>query len=151
VKDPQTRAILQDIVRRESRSLLLYTADAFPWTTSDGEPRLAALRQAIREVADAVTALGRFLLKSRVTPPPAGAYPASFTSLNFVALSYLVPRLIEAERRSTAALEADLRQIKDAAGREHAAALLAHKQHALKALGSLLAPAGAEPSPSPAS
>jgi hypothetical protein len=145
--DPQTGAILQDVLRRERRSLLLYTGDAFPWTTADGEPRLAALRRAIREVGDSVTALGRFLLKNRVTPPPGGAYPASFTSYNFIALSFLVPRLIESERRSVAALEADLARIKDAAAKAPVAALLAHKKHALAALESLQAPAGAEPPP----
>jgi hypothetical protein len=143
--EPQTRAILEDVVRRESRSLLVYVGDAYPYTNSDGEPRLAALRRAIKEVASAVVELGRFLLKNRVTPPPLGAYPASFTAYNFVALSFLVPRLIDAERRSVAALEADLKQIKGAAAKEQVAALLAHKQHALTILEGLLAPKTPEP------
>jgi len=33
-----------------------------------------------------------------VTPPPLGFYPASFTSFNFIALSFLLPRLIDEEQ-----------------------------------------------------
>src|SRR5262245_49072731 len=137
--DAQTQAILQDIVRRESRSLLLYIGDAFPWTNSNGEARLATLRQAIRAVANAVTELGRFLVKNPVTPPPLGAYPASFTSWNFIALAYLVPRLLDAERRSIEALEADRKRIQGDGARAQVDALLGHKRHALRVLEGLQA------------
>ena len=37
----QTVVLLQDIVRRESLSLLTYIGEAFPWTTSRGADTLA--------------------------------------------------------------------------------------------------------------
>lgn len=142
--DPHTQAILQDVVRRESRSLLLYIGDAFPWTAADGAARLAALRAAIKEVADAATAVGRFLVKNRASPPPLGAYPAWYTSWNFLALSFLVPKLLEAERASIDRLEADRKAVKDPAARAPLDDLLKHKQHALSVLDGLL------PTPQPA-
>jgi hypothetical protein len=106
--------ILQGIVRSESRSLLSYIGDAFPWTTSVQTPALATLKGAVKDEAAAVSALGRFLVRARLNPPFLGAYPISFTSCNFVALDYLLPRLIDEERRSIVALRSDLDAIGDA-------------------------------------
>jgi hypothetical protein len=51
VIDSHSQTLLQDILRRESRSLLLYVDEAFPWTTAMEEKALAALRQLIAENA----------------------------------------------------------------------------------------------------
>jgi hypothetical protein len=139
VIDSRTQAILEEVVRRESRSLLSYIGDAFPWTTTAGSPALATLDRVVKEEGAAVAALGRFLVRNHVMVPPAGAYPSSFTSYNFVALSFLVPRLEEEEKRSIAVLEADLGKIGDAA-RAPVEALLAIKKKNLEALSSLETP-----------
>ena len=54
----QNQAVLQDIVRRESRSLLSYIGDAYPWTTAAGGPALARLSEIIRQENDAVPSWG---------------------------------------------------------------------------------------------
>jgi hypothetical protein len=135
--EPQTQAILQDIVRRESRSLLCYIGDAFPWTTAAQTAALGVLQQAVKEEAAAVTALGRYLVRRHVQPPPLGAYPSGFTSHNFVALSYLVPRLVEEEKRTTAALEQDLARMTDVGVRGAVEGLLAVKKKNLTTLAGL--------------
>src|SRR5262249_29525890 len=43
VIDADSAALLQDIVRRERRSVLLYVSEAFPWTTAKDSAALAQL------------------------------------------------------------------------------------------------------------
>ena len=56
--DPNSQAGLEEIVRRESRSLLSYVGDSFPWTTAQGGPALARLQEAVRGSKEAVADLG---------------------------------------------------------------------------------------------
>jgi hypothetical protein len=140
VIDPRTEAILQGIVRRESRSLLSYIGDAFPWTTAGQTPALAALKGAVKDEAAAVNALGRFLVRQGSMPPFLGAYPASFTACNFVALNYLLPRLIDEERRSIAALRSDQDALGDAGSRLAVEGLLEVKMRNFAVLEGLAAP-----------
>ena len=85
--DPQTRDLLQAIARRESRSLLSYVGEAFPWVSADGGAALAKLQQIVAEDREATAALGRFLTRRRMSPPFTGAYPSGFTAFNFLALA----------------------------------------------------------------
>jgi hypothetical protein len=140
VVDEQTQALLQEVLRRESRSLLMYVGDAYPWTTSGGEPALAALRQLVRAEAGAVAALGRFMARHGITPAPVGAYPVHFTNYNFIALQYLLPHLIDAERAGITALEADLAAVKDPGAKAAVEQLLAAKRTHLAGLERLASP-----------
>jgi hypothetical protein len=139
VIDSRTRDLLQGIVGRESHSLLMYIADAFPWTTSKGAETLTRLHQLSRDEAEAIRALGRFLARHRIPPPPLGAFPSSFTTLNFVALDHLLPRLLDAQRTSTAALEKDLPALTSPEARAEVEKLLAAKQKTLTGLETLTA------------
>jgi len=140
VIDSQTEQILQGIVRRESRSLLSYIGDAFPWTTASRSPTLATLNDAVKAESAAVSALGRFLVRRKLMPPLLGAYPAGFTALNFVALDYLLPRLIDEEHRTIAGLALDLANITDEAARAPVEALLRVKKKNLAVMEALVAP-----------
>ncbi len=138
--DSQNDQILQGIVRRESRSLLSYIGDAFPWTTASRSPTLATLNDAVKAEAAAVNALGRFLGRRNLMPPLLGSYPAGFTALNFVALDYLLPRLMDEERRTIAALALDLANITDEAARVPVEALLRVKKKNLAIMEGLATP-----------
>ncbi|MGL4554905.1 MAG: hypothetical protein ACRC33_27370, partial [Gemmataceae bacterium] len=80
--DTTSLRILADVLKRESASLLSYTADAFPWTTAQSAPALGTLRGVVDAHAAAVADLGRFLVKNKTATPPLGAYPSYFTYLN---------------------------------------------------------------------
>ncbi len=97
-------AVLQDILRRESRSLLQYVAESYPWSKREGQAACAAVRAMARAEAEAVTRLARWLAKERVAVTFPGAYPMQFTTMNFVALSFLLPRLAQAESERIADL-----------------------------------------------
>jgi hypothetical protein len=137
VIDPRTHAILEDIVRREGRSLLQYVADSFPWTATDEQGALEQLRRMIEAERQATTDLVRFLVRRKFTPPYLGAYPARFTTINFVSLEYLLPRLAQEQRRDIRALEDDLVEVHDVEVREQVKKLLELKRRHLQTLEQL--------------
>jgi hypothetical protein len=140
--DPQSTAVLQEIVRRESLSLLSYVGDAFLWTTARGVPALGMLQQLVHAHREAVADLGRFLTRKRAPVGYIGSYPTSFTTINFVALDYLLPRLTADEQRGVARLERDLAAITDADAQDQAKRFLQLKRDRLRALELLAAEYG---------
>lgn len=132
--NPSIVSILQEVVRRESCSLLLYIGDAYPWTTTQQAPDLVTVRRLVASESAAVTSLGRYLVRQRITPPATGSYPASFTSCNFIDLAYLLPRLIAAQDTLIATLTADIHKLSDEEARKQLEALLATKQATLAGL-----------------
>lgn len=112
--DAATQALLQNLIRRESRSLLQYVHESYPWTTPAAQSVLAQVEQMVAERRSALAALARMLTKRHVPPPFLGPYPMNFTNVNFVTLDYLLPLLVAQEQRNLAALEKDLERIGDA-------------------------------------
>jgi hypothetical protein len=147
VIDAQASAVLQEIVGRESRSLLMYMGDAFPWTTSHGEKTRNALLAIVKAEGAAIAALGRYLVRRRVTPPPLTSYPSHFTTHNFVGLDFLLRQLVEAQRSSIRDLESDLGKITDAEAKAQAQKLLDIKRRHLSELEALRS---AQPEPASA-
>ena len=146
--DAPTEAVLQGIVRRESRSLLQYIADAFPWATEEERGVLATLRQLIDEEHQAAGDLMRFMTRRRLALPYIGAYPAEFTTINYVSLDHLLPLLADEERRAVAALEQGLDALHDPDARARVQEVLDMKRRHLQTLDKL---AAAHPEPTPAS
>jgi hypothetical protein len=139
--DPRTASLLQRMIRREGRSLLQYLGDAFPWIKSGEQESLRQLHVLVKEERDAVAELAKFLSRQRVAPPYLGAYPMGFTTLNFVTLESLLPRLVAFQQRCVANLESDLHQIQDPDAIIAVHRLLEVKKRHLKALEALAAPA----------
>lgn len=132
--DAHSQTLLQNILRRESRSVLSYVAEAYPWTTSTEEKTWTDLQTLIAAECAAAVCLGRFLVRRRIPLPYLPSYPVQFTTINFLALDFLLPRLIEHERQSIADLERDLAEIKDPSGRAEVEKLLALKRRHLPQL-----------------
>jgi hypothetical protein len=137
VIDVQAQTLLQDIFRRESRSFLSYVAEANPWTTSREEKTWADLQQLIAAEREAVASLGRFLVRMGIPLPFLPAYPAHFATSNFLALDFLLPRLIEYERQALAELERDRAALKDPAAQAEVEKLLVLKRRHLSRLEEL--------------
>jgi hypothetical protein len=137
VIDAHTQRVLQEILRRESRSVLTYVAEAYPWTRWAEEKSLTALQQIIAAEREAAAGLGRFLVRQRIPLPYLPPYPSHFTTINFLALDFLLPRLIEQERRSIADLERDRAALKDPAAQGEVDKLLVLKRRNLPRLEEL--------------
>jgi hypothetical protein len=137
VIDPRTCAVLQEIMKRESRSLLQYVAEAYPWTTPEEQAAQAQLQQIIGEEREGAAEIGHFLTRHRLALPYFGAYPAEFTNANFIALDYLLPRLAADEHRAIAALEQELSGLQDAEARALGQKILDKKRQHLTTLAGL--------------
>ena len=133
----QTLQVLQDVFRRESRSVLQYVGDAFPWTTDDRTEALDRLRQIVDEEREAIARLSQFLYRRRAPSLASGSYPASFTTLNFVSLDVILRRLIAYQEQSVAGLRAALPAVKDAEARRLLEDYLSLKGRHLEALRQL--------------
>jgi len=137
VIDSRSLQILQEVLRREERSVLQYVGDAFPWTTADRTEALDRLQGIIHEERDALARLGQFLYRNHAVPPAPSSYPASFTTLNFVSLDLILKRLIPFQEQSLAAVEADLRSVTDPEARRQLETFRDLKARHLEALRSL--------------
>ncbi len=135
--DAATAAMLQGLVRKEGRSLLQYVGESFPWTTAKNHQALPRLSEIVKEEQDGAAAIVRFLLKHRVRPPYLGAYPMSFTTINYTSLDYLLPFLVDFEKRRIAEMEHDLSQAQDAEAKGLLVSLLEMKRRHLQALGEM--------------
>jgi hypothetical protein len=135
----QTVALLQGIVRRESLSMLTYVGEAFPWTAARDAESLARLRDIVAANNEAVAALGRYLTKHRQPLMYLGSYPGSFTTINFISLDHILPKLVASERGNVAALERDLHALADKDARAEVEKLLAVKKQQLEKLEFLAA------------
>jgi hypothetical protein len=137
-------ARLEAAIRREGRSLLQYVSEAYPWAKSAGDTTPDKVRDLAREERDALGTLTKFLARRRHTVPYLGAFPMAFTTMNFVSLDYLLPRLVESARQSIAALERDRAALTDADAKPELDRLIELKRNHLKALEALTtAPAAA--------
>jgi hypothetical protein len=134
-----TVALLQEIVRRESRSMLTYVGEAFPWTSSRGADALARLKEIVATHNNAVAALGQYLTKLRQPLGYLGSYPSNFTTINFLSLEYILPKLVASERANVAALDRDLHSISDKDARAQIEKLLDVKKKQLEKLEFLAA------------
>jgi hypothetical protein len=142
VINAQNLALVQQIVRRESLSMLNYVGDAFPGTTSRGVPALARLQELVHAHREAAGALGSFLTRKRQPVGYIGSYPTNFTTINFLSLGYLLPRLAADEARGVAQLDHDLAAITDPEAQAQVKKLLAVKRNHQQALELLAAEQG---------
>jgi hypothetical protein len=104
---------MADILRRESRSYLQYVRESYPWAKGrDEQVREALLTIAMLEYAE-LQLLGRAMQKAHMSLPSLGGFPASFTTSNFIAVDFLIPRLIAAQKTGIGALEAGIAAVSD--------------------------------------
>jgi hypothetical protein len=137
--DARTQALLQDLVRRASRSMLHYVGEAYPWTPDTSTDLLTKVRTVIDEEEAAVEGLATFLRKKRIPIGYLGSYPQHFTYLNYVSLDYLMPRLLDWQSKWTAVLDRDAALIADPEAKGEVAKLVTVARRHLDELQNLTA------------
>jgi len=105
--------LLRSLVRKEGRSLLQYVAESFPWTKPEDHGLVRRVLALAHTEGELLSRLIRLLLKLRIGSPPLGAYPQSFTTINFMSLDYLLPLLREDQRARIADIEMLITQFPD--------------------------------------
>jgi hypothetical protein len=137
--DAALGARLQQLIRSESRSLLQYVSESFPWTTAHDQAVREALQRFACEETEAIARLTRQLTKHHVTQPFQGSYPMSFTTVNFCSLSYLLPRLIDDQKARIADVERVFHMLEGGEIKDLLAQLLVLKKQHLSQLGGFAA------------
>ncbi len=140
--DPLTQSVLQDLFRRENRSLLQYLNESFPWTAPEHQDAIRRMRQLAAEEQESIGRVARFLQRRRIPLPYLGSFPEEFTNINFIGLDYGLGRLVTAERDAIAVLEGEIARLTDPDARALVADILRQKQGHLKELEAL---AGSQP------
>jgi hypothetical protein len=139
VIEAQTLSVLQEIVRRESRSLLQYIHDSYPWTPSAERTALTQIRDLAKHQQERAAALARWLERKKHFMPYLGSYPSAFTTINYVALDYVIPKIVADEQNGLALLDADLAVLHDSEALALVGAVAAKKRAHLKILEELAA------------
>jgi hypothetical protein len=98
---------LQELFRREGRTLLQYASEASPWVPAADRDRLVRVRELSEGEFQGLEELAAFLEQRHVAPPFLGAYPMSFTAYNFIDLRKLLPMLVEHQRQAIRDIEHD--------------------------------------------
>jgi hypothetical protein len=129
---------LNRILARLASSLLQYLTGAWPWAPSSDQATLDRLRKLQVEEAAAIRKLGDFLVRRKV-PPARPVFPEEFTSLHFVGLDHLLPRLVAFQRWLVQGVEADVAKLSDAEARVAAEPILAINRRHLVELERLVA------------
>ncbi len=104
---PLDAQCLQEVYRREYRSLLQYIREASPYAAGPDRLLRDAVLRIAKEEAAALESFGAVLESLRVSLPYLGSFPVAFTDLNFVTIRHLIPKLIAEQKRDIAKLEAE--------------------------------------------
>jgi hypothetical protein len=113
MNDATTAQLLQELVRRESRSLFQYVREVPVWVGASDRPSLQKLRGLAAAEMEAIDALGRHLQKRRIGLAAIGPFPPEFTDVNDAALHHLLPKLVREQKEAAAEVEAALTKLGD--------------------------------------
>ncbi len=102
----QQNEVLNQVLVVMGRSLLQYSADAWPWTGSRSSAARTAVEALIAEQKARVGQLAD-LLDSRGWTIDFGVYP-DFTDLHYLSLDFVLPHLVENERGVVTEIETAL-------------------------------------------
>jgi hypothetical protein len=132
------QSLLASLFHRESRSILQYVRESYPWANAKNDAARVAVHRIAEAEAASLAKLARLMLKKHLNLPAHGDFPISFTDGNYVAVSYLIPKLISAQRQLLADLERDLPSISDSDLKNAIAALRDLKRANLSELEALM-------------
>lgn len=97
--------ILEEILRRESFSLLAHAEVAQFWTPYHYHLAHSKLQGMISQEKEIRDALFQILARQKISTSPFGTFPADFSGLNYMALEKILPRLIDCQNLSITDLE----------------------------------------------
>lgn len=92
--EPAHIVLLHALIRRESRSLLQYAREAYPWSKANAPAAGAAVQAMGAAEAEMVGRLSQWMAKQKAPISSLGAYPMQFTTMNYTSVHSLLPRLI---------------------------------------------------------
>lgn len=104
MSQPQVIDVLNRLLANQCFSLVDYLGEAPPWTHSDNEPLVAVIRGILHDHEHYAQRLAE-AIDERNGRVHSGTFPMAFMSLNYLALDYLLIRLIENQHRDIQTIE----------------------------------------------
>ncbi len=138
IMNPDTILHLKRILQRESRSLLQYLRESWPWAAISEQATAERLRRMIGEEQAAGRGVADFLSRRRVSFD-LGQFSEEFTATNYLALDHLLPRLVSHQKWAIAELQNDLAKLTDPEARRSVEPILEMKRRHLEQLEQLAA------------
>lgn len=132
--DANSQSLLNDLLRKEARSFVQYLGEAYPFTTPKTHELAKTLTKLVAEEQHDYRHLMEVLRKKRYRLPYFGAYPMSFTTMNYMDLGYLKRYLVDQEKQRIAELELAVTKITDGDVRPAVEAILTRKKKHLQML-----------------
>lgn len=105
MKTPPSPEFMHALVRREARSLLQYMNESYPWADHQHQEALMSVLRMANHERHQIDRLIRWCIKAKLGNPSLGPYPQSFMSINFMSIEYLLPLLVEDQKKRIADLE----------------------------------------------
>lgn len=105
-------AKLNDLLIEIGRSLLQYVGESWPWVEPGHEQTRQMLDQLATEQRESAAALAH-LLDARNETIDFGTYPTEFTSLHYVAVDFLLDKLVQNQDAIVRACEELAREAED--------------------------------------
>jgi hypothetical protein len=139
MNDVKLHATLQKVLAREGQSLLQFVGESFPWTAFDEQALLAQVQKMIDDERRAAVALSNYMRRQRIPLPQHVPYPLHYTSWLFVSLDYLLPQLVEHQRKAVDDLKRDVETVQQPDARQPLENLLHVKQWHLTKLQEMAA------------
>lgn len=96
--------VLNRLLATQCSSLVDYLSEAPPWMHSGNEPLVEGMRGIVRDHQHYAQQLAEAIDERRGSVD-SGTFPMAFMSLNYLALDYLLTRLIEYQERDIQATE----------------------------------------------
>lgn len=128
--------MLNELLAAEKRSLLLRLTDTAPFVSSTDAGLADTIRPMIREATERIDRLSETIVALRGTLISTVPDPRT-GSVHYVDLRYLLPRIIQDERRVLRVYDAAAERITDASARELALSIgECHRRH-IKELGEM--------------
>lgn len=102
--ESRINADLNQLLITMGRSLLQYMGDAWPWTSANEQEVREKLDELVVRQRKQIARLSQ-LLERRDWAIDFGTYPTEYTDLHYVALDFLLARLVDNQKAVVAAIE----------------------------------------------
>jgi hypothetical protein len=135
--DAGSRDAFRRLIALGATSLLQYVSESSPWSLGNSHDALDKVRALAEEDRAEIARFTRWLQKKHERVPLLYSYPSHFTTMNFVSLDYLLPKLIVESTREIAEIERLTNAMDDEEARALAAGYLDMKKCHLETLREL--------------
>jgi tRNA isopentenyl-2-thiomethyl-A-37 hydroxylase MiaE len=111
--DAASLSLIERLISMGTSSLLQYVCESQPWTDENSQALRAKVIAMAQEERDAAARFTRFLQKKHIRIRASASFPSHFTTINFVSIEYLLPKLKAEHEREIAEVETRLRPFED--------------------------------------